>query len=87
MALDLSNPNYVRLSNGTFPLFVQGGAVYSEDGREVDEDDLPDWFEEELNKLSPEAKEAVGLVDRKPSLAKPKAPQSRRGEQVPSRRK
>jgi hypothetical protein len=69
MALDLSNPNYVRLSNGTFPLFLQDGAIYSEDGREVDEDDLPDWFEEELAKLSPEAKKAVGL-----GKPKPKAP-------------
>jgi hypothetical protein len=78
---------YVRLSNGTIALFVQNGAVYSEDGQMLEDGDLPDWLNEELAKLTPEAQEAVGLVDRKPSLAKPKeAPQSRRAESKPTRR-
>jgi len=56
---------HVRLSNGSLTLFIQNGTVYSEDGKRMKEANLPDWFEGELDKLSPETRKAVGL-DREP---------------------
>lgn len=45
------NP-YVRLKQGDFaPLYIQGGLVYDESGNVMRS--LPDWFEEELAKVSP----------------------------------
>jgi hypothetical protein len=40
----------------------------------IDEDDLPEWVEEELNKLTPEARTAVGLDRKSPSGADEAAP-------------
>ena len=57
---------YVRLSNGSLTLFIQNGTVYSEDGKRMKEANLPEWWDEELEKLSPEARKAIGL-DREPS--------------------
>jgi hypothetical protein len=68
---------YVRLSNGTSPLFLQAGNVYSEDGQMIDEDDLPGWFEEELNKLSPEARKSVGFDKPKPKAPSKLSPRSK----------
>jgi len=61
---------HVRLSNGSLTLFIQNGTVYSEDGKRMKEANLPDWFEGELEKLSPETRTAVGL-DRKPPPDEP----------------
>jgi len=61
---------FVRLSNGSLALFVQDGAVYSEDGKRVKEANLPEWLNEELDKLSTATRTAVGL-DRKPPPDEP----------------
>jgi len=64
---------HVRLSNGSLTLFLQEGAVYSEDGKVLDADDFPEWLEEEVEKLSPEVRMAVGLaVQPKAHPTKPK---------------
>ena len=46
--------HYVRIAaEGNPPLYIQGGAVYSEGGGLVDE--IPDWFWPEVNRLTPAA--------------------------------
>ncbi len=43
---------YVRLCGGNGPpVFIQAGHVYSENGKLVEQ--YPDWFEEELAKVTP----------------------------------
>jgi len=76
---------YVRLSNGSLTLFIQNGTVYSEDGKRVKEANLPEWWDEELEKLSPEARTAVGL-DRKPHPDKPKEDVAKFAPTVPPRK-
>lgn len=62
------NP-YVRLRRmdvpDAYPVYVQGGAFYSEDGKEIAKTDLPKWLPEELAKLSPKARKEVGIGDLK----------------------
>ena len=63
---------YVRISNGSLTLYLQDGAVYSEDGKIVEADDFPEWLEGEVEKLAPEVRKVV-LTAPKPS-PEPKAP-------------
>lgn len=50
---------YLRLSHKEDPpVYIQGGAVYSEGGPALET--LPDWFHAELAKLSPAALQEVG---------------------------
>ncbi len=60
----------VRIKGGgelTPPLFLQGGRVYAENGQEIV--DRPDWFEEELAKLTEATKEQVGFSAAPPAPA------------------
>lgn len=52
---------YVRLvsGGGDPPIFVQGGHFFTEGGPELK--DVPDWVQEELEKLTPVVRKEVGL--------------------------
>jgi len=53
---------YVRLmAEGGPPIFIQHGAFYTEGGQSMKRADLPDWFEEELKKMTPLARRECGL--------------------------
>jgi hypothetical protein len=58
----VSERNYIRLmdKDAGYPLFIQSGQVFSEDGEAVG--DLPEWFWVELRKCNPVALAAVGYV-------------------------
>lgn len=65
------NP-YCRLSKeGEFPVFIQGGGFYDASGNVVDP--VPDWVQEELNKMTPEARKEVGLAEPSIPKARPKS--------------
>jgi hypothetical protein len=65
----LKTQPYVRIvSGGEPPIFVQGGVLYSEGGQRVTE--IPDWFTQEVLKLSDTVRAEVGL----PPIAPPAAP-------------
>jgi hypothetical protein len=52
--------HYVRLyADSGPPCYIQNGAVYSEGGPLIDEQDYPDWFWREVNKLSEAALQSV----------------------------
>jgi len=53
---------YTRLHSGDgMVVFIQGGKFYTESGDSVDEDDLPDWVDGEISKMTARAKAEVGL--------------------------
>jgi hypothetical protein len=54
--------HYIRLrgDGAEYPLYIQGGRVFAENGPEVAADELPEWFDVELAKCSPQALAAVG---------------------------
>jgi len=89
--LDLKVHHYVKMPNSTEsrltkvdpyvricrahepPIFLQGGAAYSEGGPPVTP--LPEWFEEELAKITPKALEECGWGPKvAPVAAPPEAP-------------
>jgi hypothetical protein len=43
------------------PIFIQNGTFYSEGGEVFKKETLPDWAEDEIDALTPEAKKEVGL--------------------------
>lgn len=63
---------YIRLTNGVDvpPVFAQDGMYFTEGGPEIEE--LPDWVEGAMAKLSDEARASVGF-DKKPEVKKPEA--------------
>lgn len=64
---------YIRLNQGDGPpVFLQSGKAYTEAGDELET--LPVWFEEEFNKLTPEAKASVGYGEAKATPAPAPAP-------------
>jgi hypothetical protein len=44
-----------------FYVFIQGGEFYTEDGKPLPPDRRPKWLQEELARLTPQAREEVGL--------------------------
>lgn len=53
---------YARLNCGEGPpVFVQHGQPYAEGGEHLTEGKLPDWYWDELAKMTPEARREVGL--------------------------
>ncbi len=58
--LESTNP-YLRLCQGSGPpLFIQRGMVYSEGSQRIKKADLPEWFQEELDKVSKAILNEVG---------------------------
>ena len=53
---------YIRLSQGHQAVFIQRGRFYSEGGPELTKDQLPDWLNADIAKLSPQAKKDCGLI-------------------------
>lgn len=53
---------YVRLSafDGP-PVYVQGGHFFAEGGKQIQEDQLPEWIWDEIEKMSEQARQEVGL--------------------------
>lgn len=50
---------YLRITrDGHPPLYLQGGKAFGEGGAEIET--LPIWFDEELAKVSPKAREEIG---------------------------
>jgi hypothetical protein len=89
------NP-YVRIGRKDHPpIYVQAGQVYGEGGQPVDP--LPDWFGEEMSRLSPKVRNEIGWRDTIPGpkaeapAAKPVAqwtcPAEGCGETMPARKK
>src|SRR5690348_11612809 len=82
MQVKMKAPNpYVRLKHGRDepPLYVQQGVVYDEGGTEIK--DLPEWFDEELRKVSPSALMEIGWRSHEtpvllatPTISVPSAP-------------
>lgn len=62
-AVLLSVTPYVRLKAGYDqpPVFVQGGKFFAEGGEELADDELPDWLDAEIKKMSESAKREAGL--------------------------
>jgi len=53
---------YVRLNAGDGPpIYIQNGQFYCEAGDVIKAEDLPPWFEDELEAMTPEARKEVGL--------------------------
>lgn len=54
--------HFIRLkgAEAESALYIQGGRVYGEGGPEIDAGELPEWFDVELSKCSPQALAAVG---------------------------
>lgn len=54
-------------------VFIQHGLVWGEDGQQLKPDTVPDWFEEECRKISPEMLEKLKFdYDRWATTAKPR---------------
>jgi hypothetical protein len=61
------NP-YICLSKanpegGSTRVFIQGGKFYHEGGKEYRTSELPSWLNEEIAKLTPQARKEIGLVE------------------------
>lgn len=56
---------YARISRGMDKpiIFIQDGHFYTENGSAVDKKDLDAGFWDEVKKMTPEARKAVGLSD------------------------
>jgi len=55
------NTPYIRLHTaGEVPIYVQRGLFYTEDGKEIEK--VPQWAQDQVKLLTPEAKKEVGLV-------------------------
>ena len=69
----------VRLCKGTDPpLFIQEGKVYAEGGDEILKDQLPDWFHDEVAKMTLQARLEIGY--RLPEDPRPRLPGEQEGE-------
>jgi hypothetical protein len=51
------NP-YIRISRDGYAIHIQGGQVYDAGGKRLN--DLPEWFQDEIKKISPEGLDRVG---------------------------
>ena len=58
----IGSNHYMRLSKEGTTLFLQSGNVYSEGGQRYKEGDLPEWFEDEVAKISPKAMADCGFA-------------------------
>lgn len=53
---------YLRLSREGQIVFLQNGEIWSEGGQRIADDDLPEWFDEELAKCNIEVLHEVGFA-------------------------
>jgi len=54
---------YVRLAvQGKETVYIQEGRFYSEGGTEFTDDNLPDWIDDEVAKMTVAARQEVGLL-------------------------
>lgn len=75
------------------PVFLQKGKIFSENGKEIKKEDYPNWFYEELDKLTPDALEEVGWANKvkrvkqevqlQPKVVKKKVRRKRRKKVIP----
>jgi hypothetical protein len=53
---------YTRLNAGEGPpVFIQAGQFFSEGGPVLKPDEVPDWLDEEIARMTPGARQEVGL--------------------------
>ena len=55
------NPYMRFISEGNFPVSVQGGRFYADAGDRIELKDVPDWVKTAINRLTPEARKKIGL--------------------------
>jgi len=69
----------IRICKGMAPpLWIQEGKVYAEGGDEIPKEKLPDWFDEQVKMMTPQARSEIGY--RLPDDPRPRLPGEQEGE-------